>query len=60
MILTIASSGLLATVGVLNIQTNNFTNNAINANTVTISADTFNLSVAGDFPQFKLYPKYFQ
>ena len=44
---TIDSDGLLAnTVGVLNIQTNNFTNND---NSPGVSADTFNLSVAGDF-----------
>ena len=44
---TIDNGGLLAnTVGVLNIQTNNFTNND---NSPGVSADTFNLSVAGDF-----------
>ena len=41
------TGGLLAnTVGVLNIQTNNFTNND---NGIGVSVDTFNLSVAGDF-----------
>ena len=44
---TIDNGGLLAsTVGVLNIQTNNFTNNDHHPG---VSADTFNLSVAGDF-----------
>ena len=44
---TVDNGGLLAsTVGVLNIQTNNFTNLDIKKD---ISADTFNLSVAGDF-----------
>ena len=44
---TIDNGGLLAsTVGVLNIQTNNFTNND---HSPGVSADTFNLSVAGDF-----------
>ena len=44
---TVNSGGLLAnTVGVLNIQTNNFTNNDHHPG---VSADTFNLSVAGDF-----------
>ena len=41
---TVNNGGLLAnTVGVLNIQTNNFTSQG------DISVDTFNLSVAGDF-----------
>ena len=44
---TIDNGGLLArNVGVLNIQTNNFTNNDVD---LGVSADTFNLSVAGDF-----------
>ena len=44
---TVNTGGLLAnTVGVLNIQTNNFTNND---DSPGVSADTFNLSVAGDF-----------
>ena len=44
---TVNTGGLLAsTVGVLNIQTNNFTNND---HSPGVSADTFNLSVAGDF-----------
>ena len=46
---TVDNGGLLAkNVGVLNIQTNNFTNNE-NFPGVGVSADTFNLSVAGDF-----------
>ena len=45
---TIDNGGLLAnTVGVLNIQTNNFTSQG--GSGIDISADTFNLSVAGDF-----------
>ena len=55
---TIDNGGLLAnTVGVLNIQTNNFTSQGgsgidimqILDLSVGVSADTFNLSVAGDF-----------
>ena len=46
---TVDGGGLLAKdVGVLNIQTNNFTNNSSYPG-VGVSADTFNLSVAGDF-----------
>ena len=45
---TVDRGGLLAkNVGVLNIQTNNFTAN--NAHLTGVSADTFNLSVAGNF-----------
>ena len=45
---TVNNGGLLAkNVGVLNIQTNNFTNNENFP--AGVSADTFNLSVAGDF-----------
>ena len=45
---TVNTGGLLAnTVGVLNIQTNNFNNNETFP--AGVSADTFNLSVAGDF-----------
>ena len=46
---TVDRGGVFARdVGVLNIQTNNFTNNS---RTPGVSADTFNLSVAGDFNQ---------
>ena len=46
---TIDNGGVFARdVGVLNIQTNNFTNNSRSPG---VSADTFNLSVAGDFNQ---------
>ena len=45
---TVDGGGLLAnTVGVLNIQTNNFSNSGTSG--IGVSADTFNLSVAGDF-----------
>ena len=45
---TVDRGGLLAkNVGVLNIQTNNFTAN--NSHLTGVSADTFNLSVAGNF-----------